>query len=507
MNSALKQMIKGMVAAGSMDLVMNANHYGDWTPQRAVNIPFNVFLGSRIGKNGITTGRALGEIVGKDVLLGLAPSVYALPDTIKSLTKNTKTLADAAKNTTADNAMSNATKTLIGAGALATGIYGIHALKKELAKRRAEQRESTETHGKGTVQITLPTQDANDAETVVNMPLEEFSLAARLKAGIKRDVKRRLRAGIEERTQHKLAFNMLNGMGQLNVGIKPIGGIEMKQKEEEEALPPTQAPPPTPAPPTLTLSPVIKNMLTKAKQNIPTVQIKKAEIINPGQTALFGDTDRNTGLIKGFIDQGSTGYNRLQARRYNLPFDDAAWIKEPAPTELGQVPGYYGRKLWNNTTNVVTDAIESAHADTSSQLEHGINQARITSRAWDLLGDKFTGRRLGNALTQTGRSIVSPLRVGYGALSDTLNVFTGGMLRLPGARAKPQDYAVHRLNVLRDQAKYRAENRPRLGLSLGHKPKTPVVKTPTVKTPEVFNKPKSSPVRTLNTYENYRGGM
>jgi len=516
MNPLVKKILTGAGIAGSMDAVMNANHYGDWTPQRALNIPFNAFLGGRIGDKGVSTGRVLGEIVGKDVLLGLAPSVYALPDTIKNLTKNTNTIADAARNSSTDSLLSNTTKTVLGAGAIATGLYGIAALKKELARRRAEREHNTT--GQGTVQITLPTEDENDSETVVNMPLEEFGLAARLRAGIKRDVKRRLRAGIEERTHHKTAFNMMNGMGQLPVGIKPIGGIEMKSGEEvQQPPPPPPAPAPTPPPqPTLTLSPVIKGVISRAKKNVGGVQtsVKRAELINPGQTATFGDTDRKSGLIAGAEDNGYFE-NRRQAKRYGLAFDDSAAYNQGAPTTLGEVPGYYGSKMVGGATKAVGGFLDDMHQDTSSQIEQAIRQHDVTGEAYKQLGDKFTMGRLGNALKQTWNSANSVNNVGYGLLSDATRWFSFGLVdHLPGANAKPQDYAVHRLNIQRRAAEARKAKLPHLGLTLGRKPTKPATPKPTprklptpIPTPKPTPRKLSAPTTTPSISSGYRGGM
>jgi GNAT superfamily N-acetyltransferase len=86
---------------------------------------------------------------------------------------------------------------LLGAGALtAGGAYGAKKIYDGLMAGAAGK-------NRGRVNLKLPTRDPNDAETSVDLPIEDVQLSAPIMQAIGRDTRRRLRSEAAERVRRK----------------------------------------------------------------------------------------------------------------------------------------------------------------------------------------------------------------------------------------------------------------------------------------------------------------
>lgn len=83
----------------------------------------------------------------------------------------------------------------LGLGAGALGLAGYSSLQKA----RAAKAQAEAARG-GRVKVTLPTKDPNDAETLLDIPIEEMNLSRALKARLGRDTRRRLLEETRKRT-------------------------------------------------------------------------------------------------------------------------------------------------------------------------------------------------------------------------------------------------------------------------------------------------------------------
>jgi hypothetical protein len=96
----------------------------------------------------------------------------------------------------------------MGAGALGLGLLGVggaHAYhKKRLADASEEQaRVAQRMKTRGHINVTLPTRDPNDAETQLQIPLEEIEMSNSLSGRLRRDFLRRLHKETKERTARR----------------------------------------------------------------------------------------------------------------------------------------------------------------------------------------------------------------------------------------------------------------------------------------------------------------
>lgn len=88
----------------------------------------------------------------------------------------------------------------LGAGALGLGAYA------SLQKARAAREQADAARG-GRVKVTLPTKDPNDAETLLDIPIEEMNLSNALKARLSRDTRRKLYEETRKRTKRRRPQN------------------------------------------------------------------------------------------------------------------------------------------------------------------------------------------------------------------------------------------------------------------------------------------------------------
>lgn len=89
----------------------------------------------------------------------------------------------------------------LGAGGLGLGALALLAYN---AKRKADYNDAMlAEQAKGRVRITLPTSQAGDNETQVELPFEELNLSKALRGRLGRDTKRRLYAETRQRTRRR----------------------------------------------------------------------------------------------------------------------------------------------------------------------------------------------------------------------------------------------------------------------------------------------------------------
>jgi RimJ/RimL family protein N-acetyltransferase len=163
----------------------------DITAGRVGRLLFNSVLGG-VGVNRLTRGTgadaaagatAIGMIPGKDILMGLVPATDKVAPAIQAITDKTN------KGSLDPKALA----TIIGGGALAgAGLLGANMLRKALLNNASAR-------NGGRVNIKLPTKAPGDAETSVDLPIEEVQLSNPLRQAIGRDTRRRLREESKER--------------------------------------------------------------------------------------------------------------------------------------------------------------------------------------------------------------------------------------------------------------------------------------------------------------------
>lgn len=90
----------------------------------------------------------------------------------------------------------------LGLGAGALGLAGYASMRKA----RAADAQAEAARG-GRVKVTLPTKDPNDAETTLDIPIEEMNLSHALRARLGRDTRRKLLEETRKRTKSRKPKN------------------------------------------------------------------------------------------------------------------------------------------------------------------------------------------------------------------------------------------------------------------------------------------------------------
>lgn len=206
-------------------------------PARRKEMGINSVLGVLSGlvgsKKGPVEAAGVGLMIpGKDLILNANKKLHGI---------DPKALMDAAEQAAKPPAQSPrmspkvmamlAAAGLLGAGGLAyAGIRGSGAVS-DLARKAS----------KGRVRVTLPTKQPGDAETTVEVPIEDVDLSQNLYRNLGRDTRRRLRAESRER---KVKFKQ-EQRGAKNLGVQiddegrvVEGGVPM----EDELHPELNAP-------------------------------------------------------------------------------------------------------------------------------------------------------------------------------------------------------------------------------------------------------------------------
>lgn len=108
----------------------------------------------------------------------------------------------------------------LGAGALGLGAFA------SIQKARAAAAQAEAARG-GRVKVTLPTKDPNDAETLLDIPIEEMNLSNALKARLSRDTRRKLYEETRKRTKRRKPENPSTPTD------KEREDLELQQEEQE----------------------------------------------------------------------------------------------------------------------------------------------------------------------------------------------------------------------------------------------------------------------------------
>ena len=111
---------------------------------------------------------------------------------------------------------------MLGLGAGALGLGGYASIQKARAAR-----EQAEAARGGRVKVTLPTKDPNDAETLLDIPIEEMNLSNALKARLSRDTRRKLYEETRKRTRQRKPKNPLTPTE------KELEDLKLRQEEQE----------------------------------------------------------------------------------------------------------------------------------------------------------------------------------------------------------------------------------------------------------------------------------
>lgn len=188
----------------------------EWDKERLLMGGMNLGLGALAGN----------RVLNKDVIGGLtafaaAPTKDLVLKSMGSLSRIDELAQSAKRNLdttpTAQGALANIPKSLL-LGALGLGVGGL-GVAAYAAKRKADvASEQAEASRAGRVKVTLPTKKPGDAETTLDIPMDDVRLSQALRDRLGRDTRRRLYAETRERTKKR----------------KPMDPNNLTEKEQEE---------------------------------------------------------------------------------------------------------------------------------------------------------------------------------------------------------------------------------------------------------------------------------
>lgn len=205
---AFLRSVKSVGYTGLLDGLVNDFKYDreSITPRRIGLDVFNLF-GSSLGFK-MLEGKKLGvgkAVTGASTLMALPIKDLAfvgasqLPNISKSLTSMAATDSSQVQNESKNLAWDKKKHILyaaLGLGAL--GVGGVatgHAIKEYQEQKNNPQ---------GKLKVILPTRDARDAETSIEMPITATGLSHAQLGNISRDIRRRIRRESKERIQHRI---------------------------------------------------------------------------------------------------------------------------------------------------------------------------------------------------------------------------------------------------------------------------------------------------------------
>ena len=463
---ALKNILKGLGVAYGMDTFIGNKGEG-WTKTRAANFLVNTALGGRINPN--NAAEVMGGIIVKDMALNLLPTAAKAPGWLERTVKAQEDRAQALKDVTKATKHQTRTNQLIGATATGGGLLAAAWLADAIRKHKSTIVAKPEEE-EGRVHLTLPTRDPNDAETTIDLPISQIRLPKTISSGLRRDVKRRLRAETLERVKHrdqpvlleepKMASGTVNQfnrvLGRPNAPIPAIQFENKLQPQNEQQEPPPPTPPPTEtkvqiAP--VKLSPALKGMLKSVQQSASkanTGASKRAFIDNPnawylGQNSQAGQV--GVGSSATYYDNDLVGRTaaKNKAKAYGLYYDANAGSDLKAPETKGEAIGYNAKRLGRTVREFgttyaanIVDPIYRAHennelanARISNSFKHlkedSIWDWKSMKRDW-----KNIGHAIGNKFKTVGQTAAVPLDSG-------LN-FYGWSGITDGLKPQMQDY-------------------------------------------------------------------
>lgn len=191
-------------------------HPWEWDKQRQLMGGFNAALGALGGQQitkGLQGGRgALKNFTGGLTALALTPAKDLMLKGTGSLNRMDSAMSAieaAAKRppskSIADLVSKPVLMGLLGAGTVGGSIAAYGALQR--ARAAAAQAEAARG---GRVRVTLPTKDPNDAETLLDMPLDDIKLSEALRSRLGRDTRRKLYEETRARTRRRKAQDPSN---------------------------------------------------------------------------------------------------------------------------------------------------------------------------------------------------------------------------------------------------------------------------------------------------------
>ena len=164
---------------------------GDWDTNRVGNTGLNAVLGAgsvplwRMGHPMTALEAPTLLPPGKDWLLSSLPAARKLPGLVDSV-------RDAA-----DSNQFNS-KLLAGAGMVGVGALGVAGLLGLRSLARGIQNQARNSAGK--VRVTLPSRGPTEAETQIELPIDDVNLSRTMHHALSRDTRRRLREETMQRT-------------------------------------------------------------------------------------------------------------------------------------------------------------------------------------------------------------------------------------------------------------------------------------------------------------------
>lgn len=207
--SQIKQLLK-MVGLGGVPAAvgMDALTYGrDKSFEEYVNTPVttnrvvqalaNTAFGSLMLKPGLNIPERIAVAAGipaKDVAISAIPAIPSLTESVKNISENkSKSFADLISNL-------SPTQKALGLGVGAAGLLGGGYLAHKGIKSLRDLASAQQQAGRGKVRVTLPTKDPNDAETIVELPIDDLDVSKAQFEKLQRDLRRRIRKETKERT-------------------------------------------------------------------------------------------------------------------------------------------------------------------------------------------------------------------------------------------------------------------------------------------------------------------
>ncbi len=198
----------------------------EWDKQRGLMGTINAGLGA-IGGHQVSAPGGTGIIPGITAMT-LAPTKDLVLKSLGSLGKVDRVADQAAEALARPPAPTGSAiprSALLGALGLGVGGLGIAAY---MAKRKGDAAASqAETARAGRVKVTLPTKNPGDAETTLDLPINELQISQALKTHLGRDARRKLLAESRERTRRRKPRDPNNPTANEQASL------ELDQEEQE----------------------------------------------------------------------------------------------------------------------------------------------------------------------------------------------------------------------------------------------------------------------------------
>jgi GNAT superfamily N-acetyltransferase len=390
-----------------------------WDKQRALQGAVNAALGALGGqqlasvKGAITPGEkgvhfasglgALLSPVAKDLMLKGQQSLHKSDDMMAALTAASKRESKSIGDVISKPMLYGA----LGLGASGLGLAAYSALQKA----RAAKAQAEAARG-GRVRVTLPTKDPNDAETFLDMPLEEINLSSALKQRLGRDTRRRLLEETRKRTKRRKPSNP-NAPTERELEDMQLAQEEAALDKAAAAAAPAVPSPPGPGNPALRMT-----QQAAAAKSIDTSTQANPQIMKAQQDAATASMDAQNQVAQSqqqtqqqLMDQQNQFQSELQkadaAKQQVIQENQILQMKlEKAQVEADLLQAKYKAKdeisqAKNDSSNSDGD---SARSQLSKLIESRLNRVRnaVTKNAakgdpWELdpnTGHKGQGHRL-----------------------------------------------------------------------------------------------------------------